>query len=98
MKTVGSRAQVWNGNAKKTSGGLTKKDLFKKKGRIQQGADADIVIFDAQTIAANAVYGDPYLKPTGILHVLVAGEAVVQNSMTLEGPVPGQKLLGVISQ
>ena len=35
MKTVGSRAQVWNGNAKKTSGGLTKKDLFKKKGRIR---------------------------------------------------------------
>ena len=31
MKTIGSRAQVWNGNAKKTSGGLTKKDLFKKK-------------------------------------------------------------------
>ena len=30
MKTIGSRAQVWNGNAKKTSGGLTKKDLFKK--------------------------------------------------------------------
>jgi len=35
MKTVGSRAQVWNGNAKKTSGGLTKKDLIKKKGRIR---------------------------------------------------------------
>ena len=35
MKTIGSRAQVWNGNAKKTSGGLTKKDLFKKKGRIR---------------------------------------------------------------
>ena len=35
MLTVGSRAQVWNGNAKKTSGGLTKKDLFKKKGRIR---------------------------------------------------------------
>ena len=35
MLTVGSRAQVWNGNAKKTRGGLTKKDLFKKKGRIK---------------------------------------------------------------
>jgi hypothetical protein len=35
MKTVGSRAQVWNGNAMKTSGGLMKKDLFKKKGRIR---------------------------------------------------------------
>ena len=35
MQTVGSRAQVWHGTAKKTSGGLTKKDLFKKKGRIR---------------------------------------------------------------
>ena len=32
---VGSRAQVWHGTAKKTSGGLTKKDLLKNKaGRI----------------------------------------------------------------
>ena len=72
--------------------------LFKKKGRIKQGADADIVIFDAQTIAANAVYGDPYLKPTGMLHVLVAGEAVVQSSMHIESSAPWQKLLGIISQ
>jgi len=35
MQTVGSRAQVWKGNAKKTSGGLTKKDLFRKNGRIR---------------------------------------------------------------
>ena len=35
MKTIGSRAQVWNGNAIKTSGGLKKKDLIKKKGRIR---------------------------------------------------------------
>ena len=32
--TVGSKAQVWHGNAKHTSGGLTKKDLMKHKGRI----------------------------------------------------------------
>jgi len=32
---VGSRAQVWHGTAKKTSGGLTRKDLLKNKaGRI----------------------------------------------------------------
>ena len=35
MKTIGSRAQVWHGTAKKTQGGLTKKDLFKRKGRIK---------------------------------------------------------------
>ena len=31
MKTVGSRAQVYHGTASRTSGGLTKKDLFKNK-------------------------------------------------------------------
>ncbi len=31
VKTFGSRAEVWHGNAKKTTGGLTKKDLMKNK-------------------------------------------------------------------
>jgi len=35
MKTVGTKAQVFHGSAKHTSGGLTRKDLMKtKKGRI----------------------------------------------------------------
>ena len=34
MLNRGSRRQVWNGTARKTSGGLTKKDLSKSKGRI----------------------------------------------------------------
>ena len=34
-KAVGSRAEVWHGHAKHTSGGLTKSNLFKNKhGRI----------------------------------------------------------------
>lgn len=31
MKTIGSREEVYNDFAKKTSGGLTKKDILKKK-------------------------------------------------------------------
>lgn len=34
MSAVGSKAQVWHGTARHTSGGLTKKDLMKHKGRI----------------------------------------------------------------
>ena len=33
--TVGSKAQVYHGTAKHTSGGLTKKNLVKSKGRIK---------------------------------------------------------------
>lgn len=34
MPAVGSKAQVWHGSARHTSGGLHKKDLMKHKGRI----------------------------------------------------------------
>jgi hypothetical protein len=35
MRTVGTKAQVYHGTAKRTSGGLTRKHLMKtKKGRI----------------------------------------------------------------
>ena len=67
---------------------------FNKKGRIQHGADADIVIFDPQTIAANATYGDPYQAPTGIQHVIVGGRHIVKDSVRLEGRYPGKKILG----
>ena len=33
-QTIGSRRQVWNGTAKRTSGGLTKTDLMMSHGRI----------------------------------------------------------------
>lgn len=69
--------------------------VFAKKGRIQLGADADIVVFNAATIAANATYGDPYKPPTGMLHVFVAGRQVVRDSQRIEGRYPGKKLLGI---
>jgi hypothetical protein len=33
-RKVGTKAMVWHGTADKTSGGLTRKDLMKHKGRI----------------------------------------------------------------
>jgi len=67
---------------------------FNKKGRLQTGADADLVIFNADTISANATYGAPYKAPTGIEHVIVAGQVVVKNGQRLELPQPGTKIFG----
>jgi hypothetical protein len=50
MSGVGTRAEVWHGNAHHTSGGLTKGDLANKGGRI---------ISKAQSAAAKA---NPALK------------------------------------
>jgi N-acyl-D-aspartate/D-glutamate deacylase len=66
---------------------------FDKKGRIQLGADADIVIFNPKTVAANATYGQPYSPPTGIQHVIVGGRHIVKGGQRIEGRYPGKKIL-----
>ena len=40
---------------------------------MEVGADADVVVFDPDTIAAEAAYGDPYQPSVGISTVLVGG-------------------------
>lgn len=69
---------------------------FDRKGRIQEGADADIVIFNASRVQANAAYGDPYQPPTGIPFVIVCGQLVVENGVSVDGVYPGKRLLGEV--
>jgi N-acyl-D-aspartate/D-glutamate deacylase len=55
------------------------------RGRIAAGKKADLVIFDAATVADTATYTDPHRYPTGIRYVLVNGEVAVGP----EGTRPG---------
>ncbi len=50
---------------------------LKRRGRIQQGFFADVVVFDPHTIIDNATYDDPRQPPTGIPFVLVNGRVAV---------------------
>jgi len=55
---------------------------FRTKGRVQVGADADIVVFNPDTVTDNSTYepGNGALPSTGIPYVLVNGVVVVKDS------------------
>jgi N-acyl-D-amino-acid deacylase len=50
------------------------------RGRIAAGAKADLVVFDAANVKANATYEHPRQAATGIVHVLVNGQFAVENN------------------
>ena len=68
---------------------------FRRKGRLQPGADADITIFDPDTILDNATYMDPFREATGIEYLLVNGELVIAGGELVPGSYPGRRLLSV---
>lgn len=60
------------------------------KGRIQQGMDADITIFDPETVRDNATLETPARPSTGIPYVLVNGRVVVENGAVLKAAKAGE--------
>jgi N-acyl-D-aspartate/D-glutamate deacylase len=63
---------------------------FKNKGRIKVGADADLTIFDPQTVIDKATYREPNQPSVGFRYVLVNGVPVVAEGAVKEGVYPGR--------
>jgi hypothetical protein len=63
---------------------------MRRKGRLQAGADADVVVFDAATLADRATYTDSIRPSAGIRHVLVNGAFVVRGGSIVPGARPGR--------
>ena len=53
------------------------------KGRLNVGADADVVIFDPERIQDRATFSEPLLPPAGIDYVLIGGEIAAENGKIL---------------
>jgi len=64
--------------------------VFRDKGRIREGADADITVFDPQRIIDKATFEDPLQYSDGIQFVLVNGIPVVSNGELVAGVFPGR--------
>ncbi len=62
------------------------------KGRIRPGADADIVVFDADAVQDRATYHEPLLPPKGINYVLVNGIPVVEEGELVNDVFPGEAI------
>ena len=65
---------------------------MKNKGRIQEGMDADIVVFDPETIADVGTYEKPNQPAVGVSTVLVNGVAVVNKGTLITDAAPGQPI------
>jgi cytosine/adenosine deaminase-related metal-dependent hydrolase len=66
----------------------------RRKGRLQEGADADIVVFDPGTISDRATFEKPMEPSVGVRYLIVGGTVVVDEGKVVPDVFPGRALLG----
>ena len=66
----------------------------RRKGRLQEGADADVVIFDPQTIADRSTFEKPMEPSVGVHYLLVGGTPVIDDGKLVPDVFPGRALVG----
>ena len=64
------------------------------KGRLQPGADADIVVFDLTSIRDNATFQEPRLPSSGVRFLIVGGQLVIDGGQFVDSAAPGVLLAG----
>jgi N-acyl-D-glutamate deacylase len=65
---------------------------MRKKGRLQEGMDADIVVFDPQTISDVGTYEKPNQPAVGVKTLLVNGALVVADGELILDAAPGRPI------
>jgi N-acyl-D-aspartate/D-glutamate deacylase len=66
----------------------------RQKGRLQEGADADIVVFDAGTITDRSTFEKPMEPSAGVRYLMVGGRVVVEEGKLVPDVFPGRAILG----
>jgi N-acyl-D-glutamate deacylase len=66
----------------------------RRKGRLQEGLDADIVVFDAATISDRSTFQKPMEPSVGVQYLVVGGTVVVDEGKIVPDVFPGRAILG----
>lgn len=66
----------------------------RRKGRLQEGADADIVVFNPETISDRATFEKPMEPSVGVRYLLVGGTVLIDNGELVRDVYPGKAILG----
>ena len=66
----------------------------RQKGRLQEGADADIVVFDAGSVSDRSTFEKPMEPSVGVRYLVVGGTVVVSQGKIVPDVFPGRALLG----
>jgi amidohydrolase family protein len=66
----------------------------RQKGRLQEGADADVVVFDAATITDRSTFEKPMEPSVGVRYLVVGGTVVVDEGKIVPDVFPGRALMG----
>jgi len=67
-----------------------------RKGRLQAGADADVIVFDLATVADEATYADPGKTSIGMRYVLVQGVPIIAEGKLQGDQRPGRAITGTL--
>lgn len=66
----------------------------RNKGRLQEGCDADITIFDAAAITDRSTFQKPMEPSFGVHYLLVGGSVLVDEGKIVPNVFPGRAVLG----
>jgi N-acyl-D-glutamate deacylase len=64
--------------------------MMKKKGRLQPGMDADVIVFDPETVADRATFENPTQTAAGMKHVTVNGTFLIRDEQLDTEAFPGR--------
>ena len=65
----------------------------RRKGRLQEGADADIVVFDPRTIVDHATFAAPREPSSGMKFVIINGSVLIDQGKLLPNIFPGKAVV-----